>query len=110
MGYESPDGFGSVPPFFLFFFGLVVVLMVCMVAFGVVTAARNRRVLREAGIDPMTAGAQLTARLIRGSAAAQPAVQPSAVDRLAELDDLRNRGLITSEEYAARRGRIIDSI
>ncbi|MEO7261191.1 MAG: SHOCT domain-containing protein [Jatrophihabitantaceae bacterium] len=31
-------------------------------------------------------------------------------DRLAELTDLRDRGLITADEYQARRGQIIDGI
>ncbi|MBV9820919.1 MAG: SHOCT domain-containing protein [Actinobacteria bacterium] len=106
MGYESPDGFGSIPTFFLWFFWGVVALMLCIVVLTVVSVVRNRRVLREAGIDPGTAGAQLTARLIRG----QLSGRPTAASRLAELDDLRNRGLITAEEYAARRAQIIDGI
>jgi hypothetical protein len=35
---------------------------------------------------------------------------PSAASRLAELTDLRDRGLITPEEYDARRRQIIDGI
>ena len=80
--------------------------MVCIVVFGVVAFVRNRRVLRQAGIDPTTAGSQLAVRLIRG----QPSARPPASSRLAELDDLRNRGLLTAEEYAARRAEIIAGI
>jgi hypothetical protein len=43
--------------------------------------------------------------MIRG----QPAA-PSASSRLAELNDLRDRGLITQEEYDARRAQIISTI
>jgi hypothetical protein len=34
----------------------------------------------------------------------------SAADRLAELDDLRRRGLVTDEEYRRKRATIIDSV
>lgn len=105
---NSGDDFGSVPSSFLWFFGAVVALMVCMVVLGVVTAIRNRRVLREAGIDPGTLESQLAVRYLKGQPG-RPAVR-SASDRLAELADLRDRGLITPEEYQARRAQVLDGI
>jgi len=48
-----------------------------------------------------------------GRANTQPPVvtpTPTRADRLRELDDLRSQGLVTEEEYAARRQAIIESI
>jgi hypothetical protein len=101
---NSGDDF-AMPTAFLWFFGAVVAVMVCIVVLAVVGTVRNRRVLREAGIDPATARAQFAVRMIRG----QPASQ-SASSRLAELSDLRDRGLITQEEYDTRRSQIISTI
>ena len=84
------DGFFAVVfPLFLLVLGLIVR-----------SALRSRKVLRDAGMDPIAAHAELTARLARGPLAT-PA--PSLEQRLAELDDLRRRGLITPEEHAAAR-------
>ncbi len=107
---NSGDDFGTIPPFFLWFFGFVIVMMVCIVAAGVVAAVRNRRVLREAGLDPLAVDSQLAVRLMRSQALAEPSASKSVSSRLAELDELRNRGLITSEEYATRRAEIIADI
>jgi len=105
MGIPGDD-FGQPPTAFVWFFGFVIVMMVCIVVAGVVAVIRNRRVLRQAGLDPMTVESQLAVRLLRSQALSEPA----ASTRLAELDDLRNRGLITAEEYTTRRAEIIRSI
>ena len=101
----SGDDFGSIPTPLLLFFGAVIAMMACIVVLAVVTAVRNRRVFREAGIDPGTVGSQLAVRYLRGQPG-RPAVR-SASDRLVELTDLRDRGLITATEYDARRAQII---
>lgn len=44
------------------------------------------------------------------TASAPPPVPRSAAERLQELQQLRDRGLVTDEEYAARRAAIIDSV
>lgn len=105
MGFESPNGFDTVFAVFPWIFGAMVVLVICGWVATAVKIGRNRQVLREAGIDPTTAGAQLAVRMIRG----QPAAR-SASSRLAELADLRDQGLITPEEYEARRAQIIAGI
>jgi Short C-terminal domain len=105
MGINSPDGFDTAFRVFPWIFGAMVVFMVCGWIFTAVVLGRNRRVLRQAGVDPTTAGAQLAVRMIRG----QPAA-PSASSRLSELSDLRDRGLITPQEYEARRTQIIAGI
>jgi hypothetical protein len=112
MGINSDDGFGlAFTVFPLIFVGMLVLVVGGWITTAVVIA-RNRRVLRQAGIDPTTAGAQLAVRMIRGQPGAAPpsAAPPSAAARLAELTDLRNRGLITPDEYEARRAQIIAAI
>jgi len=105
---NSDNDFGSVPTAFLWFAGAVGAFIVCTIVLMVVATVRNRRVLRQAGLDPMTAGSQLAVRYLRGQPG-QPAVR-SASDRLAELTDLRDRGLITPTEYDARRAQIIGEL
>lgn len=106
MGTESSDSFSTISNLFPWFFGGVVAIIVGGWIFGAVVLVRNRRVFRQAGIDPLTARSQLAVRLLRGQAVAPP----SASSRLAELEELRARGLITQEEYAARRAQIIADI
>ena len=107
----SGDDFGSIPTPLLFFFGAVIAMMACIIVLAAVMAVRNRRVFREAGIDPGTVGSQLAVRYLRGQPGqtGQPAVRSSS-DRLAELTDLRDRGLISPDEYQARRAQILDGI
>lgn len=105
MEIKPPDGFETAFTVFPWIFGAMLVLILCGWVITAVVIGRNRRVLRQAGIDPTTAGAQLAVRMING----QPAA-PSASSRLAELGDLRDRGLITPEEYEGRRAQIIGDI
>ncbi|WP_104523601.1 SHOCT domain-containing protein [Blastococcus atacamensis] len=80
--------------------GVFAVFFLGVVAFIVTSAVRSRRVLRAAGLDPVAAHAQLTARIAQG-----PLASPiqGLEQRLAELDELRRRGLITAEEHTAAR-------
>ncbi|HEX8304915.1 MAG TPA: SHOCT domain-containing protein [Jatrophihabitans sp.] len=100
------DGLGGFSSVFPWVFGAAVVLVVCGWIYSAMTFIRNRQVLRQAGLDPMTAESQLAIRLMRSQALGEP----SASSRLAELGDLRDRGLITAEEYDARRAQIIAGI
>jgi hypothetical protein len=69
---------------------------------GTATAtSRCRSALRREGIDPGTAGAQLTARLLEGTSAR------TTEDRLRELTDLRDRGVITADEYTQARAHVL---
>ena len=99
------DSFETASTVFPWIFGAMLVIILCGWVITAVVIGRNRRVLRQAGIDPTTAGAQLAVRMIRG----QPTA-PSTSSRLAELTDLRDRGLITPDEYEARRTQIIAGI
>lgn len=112
MGNEG--FFNGMMTAFPWIFGAAVLLIVGGWALSAVMIARNARVLRQAGIDPTTAGSQLAVRLLKGQSPAVTSVPTStagsAADRLAELADLRDRGLITPEEYQTRRSQILDSI
>ncbi|HST48681.1 SHOCT domain-containing protein [Jatrophihabitans sp.] len=52
----------------------------------------------------------MTQATVSPTSRGQAPARPSATSRLAELDDLRDRGLITAEEYAGRRAQIIAEI
>jgi hypothetical protein len=116
-----PGGlFSGVSIFFLVFFLLVAALIVVVFVRTGIYLARRRRVLREAGFDPMVAGVQMGARLANsalfnppappGQAPAQPAEPERTVQqKLADLQDLFDRGVITSDELRAARLKIISS-
>jgi len=93
-------GLGDVPPLFTIMVAAVAVLVVAVVVLAVTIAVRNRKVLREGGLDPLAAGAQIATRLSRG-----PFATPtqSLAERLSELDDLHARGMITDAEHSAAR-------
>jgi hypothetical protein len=93
-------GFGDFPPIFLIMFGVVATFIVVVLVMVVVSAVRSRKVLRESGLDPLAAHAQIAARLAHG-----PLATPgkSVEQRLAELDDLHRRGVITTAEHDAGR-------
>jgi hypothetical protein len=90
----------EMPTFMKIAFAVFAVFFVVVLAFIATGIARSRKVLRESGLDPMAAQAQIAARLAQG-----PLGTPaqSLEQRLAELDDLHRRGLITTEEHAESR-------
>ncbi|HEV8631416.1 MAG TPA: PH domain-containing protein [Thermoanaerobaculia bacterium] len=45
-----------------------------------------------------------------GGAAPRASARRTAADRLAELDELRQRGLVSEEEYRAKRAAIVDDL
>ena len=85
---------------FVVFFGLVVLFIVAVVVVMIVTISRNAAKARELGHDPLTMQTELTARAMDSSLLAP---QKSLEARLAELDDLHARGVITAEEHAKAR-------
>jgi hypothetical protein len=68
-------------------------------------------VLRSGGLNPFVAREQLEAKLnqtLTPPPPAPPAPPPLSIEqRLAELEDLHSRGVISSEELAAGRAKII---
>lgn len=109
---------GAMPPEFGFFFVLVIVLAIGSTVWRVSTA---RRMANRAGMDPdeatmmtlMTEGgldATYLASNLRDAHHPAPPGGPSVAERLTELQALKDRGLITDAEYAARRQAIIDEV
>jgi hypothetical protein len=93
-------GFGNTPPFFEIVLAVILVLFLVTVVGIVISVARSRRVLRDNGLDPLAARAQIAARIARGPLAA-PA--QNLEQRLSELDDLHRRGVITDAEHSVAR-------
>ena len=85
-------------------FVLFVVMFVAVVLVIAVSAGRSRRALKDAGLDPLAAEAQLAAQAAHSRLLAP---QRSLEERLRELDDLAARGVITAEEKAATRARLL---
>jgi hypothetical protein len=85
-------------------FVLVVIMFVSVVLVIAVSASRSRRVLKDAGLDPLAAEAQLAAQASQSTLLA-PA--RTLEERLRELDDLHGRGVITDEERATTRARLL---
>ncbi|MFL0566202.1 SHOCT domain-containing protein [Microbacterium sp. 179-I 1D1 NHS] len=100
------DAFGAV-------FGLVVVVILGVAVFGIVVAVRKHRILKDAGVDPFTVDAAIAAKVLRSNALSpaaptpEPRPAPTIEMRLAELDDLRSRGVITEEEHRDARAAVL---
>ncbi len=98
----SPDGSG-IPGWFIAFlvFGAIVLVI------GIAASIWKFFVLRAGGLNPLIAREQLEAKLNRSQLAAPPVAEKSIEQRLAELDDLHERGVISDAELAAARAKII---
>jgi hypothetical protein len=101
----------SFPTGFIVLFVIVGILIVVGVIVSVSTGIRRASVLRSGGLSPFYAKEQLEVELaknLRGAVAPAPG-QPAKTteQRLAELDNLHERGVISGEERAAGRARII---
>jgi hypothetical protein len=95
-----PVDFGIVELLIVVIFVLFVFMFVGIVLFMALAAARSKRALESGGLDPLAAEAQLAARAANSGLLAP---RRSLEDRLAELDDLRSRGVISEEEHATAR-------
>lgn len=106
------------------FAALLVIALVLGVAFTVWKVSTARRMARNSGMSTgdATAMALLTddgfeatylASNLRGQTTAPAPTTPPrapAADRLAELQTLHDRGLVTDEEYATARQKILDDL
>ena len=99
MPYPDP-GSSGIPTFFKVFIAILIVALVA----GVISIIWRAVVLRRAGLNPLIADTQLEARLANSQALA-PA--KPIEERLAELADLHQRGVISDEELAAARLKVI---
>jgi hypothetical protein len=88
--------------------------MVVFLLIGIVLAIWHASVLRKGGLNPLIAEEQLKVQLVQNlrNAAAPASVQPAKTteERLAELEDLRERGVITAEELAVGRAKVIGGV
>jgi len=88
-----------------------IVLFVIFALIAVGGAIWRAVVLRKGGLNPMVAKEQLEVRLaqsLRNAATPTSGQPPRTIEqRLAELDDLSARGVITAEELAAGRAKVI---
>lgn len=93
--------------------GLFWVAFVGAAVFIVYSAVKNYRLARSRGYDPVTMETDMATRLM-DSQLMQPAAPPAAPgpagtveERLAEIDGLHERGVISAEERAAARAKIL---
>src|SRR4051812_23028562 len=101
----DPD-LAAVPPVFEILVAFVGVFILVVLGFIVLSIVRSRKVLRDSGLDPLAAHAQIAARFAQGPLATSA---QTLEQRLTELDDLHRRGLITGAEHdAARRAALTD--
>ena len=95
----SPPAPGIPGPFI----ALVVIAALCSVGFGIWRFS----VLRRGGLNPFVAKEQIEARIAQSQLLTPVTPEKSIEQRLAEVDDLRNRGVITDEEHTTARAKII---
>ena len=93
-------GFGEFPTLSLIAFGVAGTLIGVVLVVLVTGIVRSRKLLQDNGLGPLTAEAQIVAGLARG-----PLTAPvrSLEQRLADLDDLHRRGVITTPEHQEAR-------
>jgi hypothetical protein len=104
-GFEgplAPSGFDAI-------FGIITVLVVVGIVVSVIVGVRKWMLLHDAGIDPLTVDARLAATVINSNALRpEESLAPVGVEaRLAQLDDLHARGVITADERATARAAIL---
>lgn len=89
-------------------FGIFFVIAALVVAAGfvfvIVAIVRNARKVSASGQDPLTLQSDLAVRAMNSQLLAPGA---STEARLAEVDDLRSRGVISAEEHTAARAKIL---
>lgn len=97
---DDGSGFESL---FSLVFGLTVLLVLAGFVFTGYSMVRSARAAKRSGSDPFTPPAVLMAQAVRGRGTR------SLEQRLAELDDLHARGVISSEEHAAARRSALEA-
>ena len=100
MPSDLQGGSPGIPDWFIAIFVVFAVI-------GVGSAIWRFSVLRRGGLNPFVAREQIEAGLARSQLLQPPPAEKSKEQRLAEIDDLYHRGVITAEERTAGRARII---
>lgn len=89
---------------FVIFFALAVLFIIAVAVVMVVMISRNAAKARELGHDPLTMQTELAARAMDSELLAP---RPGLEARLAELDELHARGVITADEHAKARAEVL---
>ncbi|MEG2576993.1 MAG: SHOCT domain-containing protein [Glutamicibacter sp.] len=106
FGYIEPDPgsasslFENVDTVFSVGTPLFAMLFIAVIGLIIFVAVRNYRKAKSAGFDPLTLETELMARAANS---AMLAPEKSLEDKLAELDSLHSRGIITRDEYLQAR-------
>ena len=87
--------------------GWFVAIVVVVVLVGIIGGFARFAALRKGGLNPFVAREQLEARLAQSQLLSPPPTAKTTEQRLTEVDDLHARGVITDEERAAARAKII---
>ena len=93
----------DLPPMFKIMFTVVPIFIGVVFLFAIYSAVRNWRVMKARGVNPLTAQAEIAARMATGKLVEGPSIE----DKLRELDDLHSRGLISDAEHADGRKRAL---
>lgn len=80
--------------------GIIAVLFILVLGFIIFIWVRNYRSVKASGMDPFTLESTVATRIAKSQLLAE---QKSVEQKLAELDDLRARGIITNEEFQQAR-------
>ncbi len=103
----------GIPAAFSGFLVLFAVIVVVGIGFSVYVGIRKYTILKRAGHDPFTVDAALAAKVLNsdmlrpGTAADVAAPARSLEQRLADVDSLHERGVISADERAAARAAIL---
>lgn len=94
-------------------FTLAILAVVAGIAFSIFVAVRKYRVIKRSGHDPFTVDAAVAAKVLNsdllrpGTAVDDAAPAKSLEQRLAEVDELHARGVISDGERVAARAAIL---
>jgi len=97
----------ELPGYFVAFLVLFGIAFVAVVIVMIVSVTKNVRVARRGGMDPWTTQSELAVRAANSQLLAPAAATQTIEQRLAEVDDLARRGVISADEHAAARARIL---
>ena len=95
-------------------FAVIVVAAVVIAVVLLRRYGRNRRTLRSEGLGPLSAGALLLGEMADRPNGAQvdedapPTTQADVEERLSEISDLHDRGILDDAEYERQRARMLE--
>ena len=93
---------GAPTGFNMMFYGVSAFIAVIMVIV-VISLVKNFKVMKARGVNPLTAHGEIAARMAKGTLLEGKSIE----QKLAELDDLRKRGVISDAEHAEGRKRAL---